>query len=149
MAGEGHLEQVLDNLLANALDAVPAGGHVQVSAAAGGDGAQVVVADDGPGMTPRQQEMAFRRFVSSTPGGAGLGLAIVHRLVTSNGGSTALSDTPGGGLTVTVILPAQRPDRVRRPAPDPPEVADFLTGSERFLNQFRAAAPAGLRCGIR
>jgi signal transduction histidine kinase len=117
MAGEGHLEQVLDNLLANALDAVPAGGHVQVSAAAEGEGARVVVADDGPGMTPRQQEMAFRRFVSSTPGGAGLGLAIVHRLVTSNGGSTALSDTPGGGLTVTVTLPAQRPDRGRRPGP--------------------------------
>ncbi len=117
MAGEGHLEQVLDNLLANALDAVPAGGHVQVSAAAAGDGAQVVVADDGPGMTPRQREMAFRRFVSSTPGGAGLGLAIVHRLVTSNGGSAALSDTPGGGLTVTVILPSQGLDRGRRPGP--------------------------------
>jgi signal transduction histidine kinase len=115
LAGEGHLEQVLDNLLANAIDAVPAGGHVQLSGAAEGEGAQVVVADDGPGMTPRQQEMAFRRFVSSTPGGAGLGLAIVHRLVTSNGGSTALSDTPGGGLTVTVTLPAQRPDRGRRP----------------------------------
>lgn len=117
VAGQGHLEQILDNLLANALDAVPAGGHVQVSAATGADGAQVVVADDGPGMTPRQQEMAFRRFVSSTPGGAGLGLAIVHRLVTSNGGSASLSDTPGGGLTVTVSLPAERPERGRRPAP--------------------------------
>ncbi len=117
MLGEGHLEQVLDNLLANALDAVPAGGHVQVSAAAGEDGARVVVADDGPGMTARQQEMAFRRFVSSTPGGAGLGLAIVHRLVTSNGGSAALSDTPGGGLTVTVTLPVKPPERVRLPAP--------------------------------
>jgi signal transduction histidine kinase len=117
VAGQGHLEQILDNLLANALDAVPAGGQVQVSAAAGADGAQVVVADDGPGMTPRQQEMAFRRFVSSTPGGAGLGLAIVHRLVTSNGGSASLSDTPGGGLTVTVSLPAERPERARRPAP--------------------------------
>jgi signal transduction histidine kinase len=115
IAGAGHLEQVLDNLLANALDAVPAGGQVQVSAVVEGDGARVVVADDGPGMTSRQQEMAFRRFVSSTPGGAGLGLAIVHRLVTSNGGSVALSDTPGGGLTVTVTLPAQNPDRNRRP----------------------------------
>ena len=76
--------------------------------------ARVVVSDDGPGMTPRQQEMAFRRFVSSTPGGAGLGLAIVHRLVTSNGGSAALSDTPGGGLTVTVTLPAGPPERARR-----------------------------------
>lgn len=116
VAGEGHLEQILDNLLANALDAVPAGGHVQVSAVADGGGARVVVADDGPGMTPQQQEMAFRRFVSSTPGGAGLGLAIVHRLVTSNGGSAALSDTPGGGLTVTVNLLAELPEGARRPA---------------------------------
>jgi signal transduction histidine kinase len=115
-AGPGHLEQVLDNLLANALDAVPAGGHVVVSAAADGDGVKIVVADDGPGMTGRQQEMAFRRFFSSTPGGAGLGLAIVHRLVTSNGGSAALSDSPGGGLTVTVRLLAGTPERARRPA---------------------------------
>jgi signal transduction histidine kinase len=115
-AGPGHLEQVMDNLLANALDAAPAGGHVVVSAAVDGDGAEVVVADDGPGMTARQQKMAFRRFFSSTPGGAGLGLAIVHRLVTSNGGSAALSDTPGGGLTVTVRLLAGPPERARRTA---------------------------------
>jgi signal transduction histidine kinase len=115
-AGPGHLEQVMDNLLANALDAAPAGGHVVVSAAVDGDGAEVVVTDDGPGMTARQQEMAFRRFFSSTPGGAGLGLAIVHRLVTSNGGSAALSDTPGGGLTVTVRLLAGPPERARRTA---------------------------------
>jgi signal transduction histidine kinase len=103
-AGEGHLEQVLDNLLANALDAVPAGGHVTVSAVAAGWGARVTVADDGPGMTPEQQRAAFRRFASTTHAGAGLGLAIVHRLVTVNGGTASLSDTPGGGLTVTLEL---------------------------------------------
>ncbi len=68
--------------------------------------ARVVVADDGPGMSAAQQEQAFRRFASTAPGGAGLGLAIVHRLVTSNGGCAVLSDTPGGGLTVTMDLPA-------------------------------------------
>jgi len=109
-AGPGHLEQVLDNLLANALDAVPAGGHVRISVAADSAGVTVVVADDGPGMSGRQQEMAFRRFFSATPGGAGLGLAIVHRLVTANGGSAALSDTPGGGLTVTLHLLAAPSD---------------------------------------
>jgi signal transduction histidine kinase len=115
--GEGHLEQILDNLLANALDAVPAGGHVRVSSAASGPGAQVVVADDGPGMSWQQQRAAFRRFTSATPGGTGLGLAIVHRLVTSNGGSAVLSDTPGGGLTVTLELPGSPRDRSsRRPA---------------------------------
>jgi signal transduction histidine kinase len=112
--GDGHLEQIVDNLLANALDAVPAGGQVKVSAAATGQEARVMVADDGPGMSQQQQEAAFRRFASTSPAGAGLGLAIVHRLVMSNGGSVALSDTPGGGLTVTVDLPGAQPDRVRR-----------------------------------
>jgi signal transduction histidine kinase len=111
--GDGHMEQILDNLLANALDAVPSGGHVTVSAAATGQGARVTVADDGPGMNQPQQDAAFRRFASTSPPGAGLGLAIVHRLVTSNGGSATLSDTPGGGLTVTVDLPGGQPDRGR------------------------------------
>jgi signal transduction histidine kinase len=112
--GDGHLEQILDNLLANALDAVPSGGHVRVGAAATGLGARITVADDGPGMSRPRQEAAFRRFASTSPPGAGLGLAIVHRLVTSNGGSATLSDTPGGGLTVTVDLPSGQPDRARR-----------------------------------
>jgi signal transduction histidine kinase len=112
--GDGHLEQIVDNLLANALDAVPSGGQVQVSAGATGQEARVTVADDGPGMSQQQQGAAFRRFASTSPAGAGLGLAIVHRLVTSNGGSVALSDTPGGGLTVTVDLPGGQPDRARR-----------------------------------
>jgi len=127
--GEGHLEQILDNLLANALEAVPAGGHVEVGAAPSGQGIRVTVADNGPGMSPQQQEAAFRRFASTTPGGAGLGLAIVHRLVTSNGGAAALSDTPGGGLTVVLDLPGQAPDRARKPAATPERI-----DSLRFLN---------------
>jgi signal transduction histidine kinase len=115
LAGQGHLEQILDNLLANALDAVPPGGRVVIGATAA-ERPRITVTDNGPGMTPRQQEMAFRRFVSSTPGGAGLGLAIVHRLVTANGGAVRLSDTPGGGLTVTVDLLPGVPERVSRPA---------------------------------
>jgi signal transduction histidine kinase len=103
--GEGHMEQILDNLLANALDAAPAGGSVRITAA-GGQDLVITVADDGPGMSQQQQRAAFRRFSGTTSGGAGLGLAIVHRLVTSNGGSAELSDTPGGGLTVTLRLPA-------------------------------------------
>lgn len=114
--GDGHLEQILDNLLANALDAVPAGGHIRVSVLPGGRGVRIVVADDGSGMSQAQQEGAFRRFASNTNGGTGLGLAIVHRLVTSNGGSAALSDTAGGGLTVTLDLPAAQPGQVRQPA---------------------------------
>lgn len=117
---EGHLEQILDNLLANALEAVPAGGHIRVSAAPEGSRIKVLVGDDGPGMTKQQQQAAFRRYVSATPGGTGLGLAIVHRLVTADGGTAELSDTPGGGLTVGLDLPAMPRDRTSRRPGTPP-----------------------------
>jgi signal transduction histidine kinase len=109
--GDGHLEQVLDNLLANALEAVPVGGHIRVSAVAAGTTVRITVADDGPGMSEQQRQAALRRYVTATPGGTGLGLAIVHRLVTSDGGTITLSDTAGGGLTVTLDLPAAPRDR--------------------------------------
>ncbi len=112
--GEGHLEQVLDNLLANALEAVPAGGHIWLSAAADGGRITIAVADNGPGMSQPQQRAAFRRYVSATPGGTGLGLAIVHRLITSDGGAAELTDTPGGGLTVTLNVAAVPRDRASR-----------------------------------
>jgi signal transduction histidine kinase len=103
--GEGHLEQVLDNLVANALDALSAGGHVTVTTTATTAGARITVADDGPGMGAEDRERAFLRFTTSNPNGTGLGLAIVHRLVTSNGGTARLSETPGGGLTATLEFP--------------------------------------------
>ena len=103
--GEGHLEQILDNVIANALDALSAGGHVTLTAAVTGAGVQITVADDGPGMSAEDRERAFLRFTTSNPNGTGLGLAIVHRLVTSNGGTARLAETPGGGLTVILDFP--------------------------------------------
>ncbi len=103
--GEGHLEQVLDNLIANALEALSAGHQITVTTKATTSGAQIIVADNGPGMNAEDRERAFLRFRTSNPNGTGLGLAIVHRLVTSNGGTASLSQTPGGGLTVTLDFP--------------------------------------------
>lgn len=113
LLGAGDLEQVLDNLLANALDAVPEGGGVRIEAAAtsglaGQAAVELRVIDDGPGMTPRARESAFRRFGNPEARGTGLGLAIVHRLVTANGGAARLEDSPGGGLTVVLDLPRRR-----------------------------------------
>ena len=116
-AVDGHLEQILDNLLANALEAVPPGGTITLTVRAAAALARLTVADTGRGMTAAQQQAAFRRFATGSPGGTGLGLAIVDRLVTANGGTVSLADTPGGGLTVTIELPLS-PDRARprRPA---------------------------------
>lgn len=111
--GEGHLEQILDNLIANALDALPPGGSIRIAATPVGERVRIVVADNGPGMTEQQQRLAFRRFATSN-GGTGLGLAIVDRLTVASGGTAALSNTPGGGLTVTIELPLARQERAQR-----------------------------------
>jgi signal transduction histidine kinase len=104
--GEGHLEQILDNLIANALDALSPGNLVRLTVAATPTGARITVADNGPGMSTEDRERAFLRwFTTSSPNGTGLGLAIVHRLVTSNGGTARLGQTLGGGLTVTLDFP--------------------------------------------
>ncbi|WNZ14518.1 HAMP domain-containing sensor histidine kinase [Streptomyces sp. 11x1] len=103
--GSGHVEQILDNLIANALEAVPDGGKVTVGHRLVGESARVWVRDDGPGMTDEAKAVAFRRFGNPEARGTGLGLAIVHRLVTVNGGAVRLEDTLGGGLTVVMDLP--------------------------------------------
>jgi len=103
--GEGHLEQILDNLIANALEALSPGQRVTVATAVTATGARVTVRDHGPGMSADDRERAFLRFGVSSPNGTGLGLAIVHRVTTSNGGTASLAETPGGGLTVTLDFP--------------------------------------------
>ncbi|HEX6469392.1 MAG TPA: HAMP domain-containing sensor histidine kinase [Streptosporangiaceae bacterium] len=108
LLGPGHLQQVIDNLVDNALTATPAGGHVRLAARPVDRRIRVTVADDGPGMPAEARREAFRRFRSGRGRGTGLGLAIVHRLVTADGGAVSLEDTPGGGLTVVVDLPWRR-----------------------------------------
>ncbi|WP_035792087.1 HAMP domain-containing sensor histidine kinase [Kitasatospora mediocidica] len=113
--GSGDLEQVLDNLLANALDAVPVGGRVRMEGTADRGTVELRVVDDGPGMSVRARASAFRRFGNPEAGGTGLGLAIVHRLITANGGTARLEDTDGGGLTVVLELPRARRGRDQGP----------------------------------
>ncbi len=104
--GAGHMEQILDNLIDNAIDAIgPRGGSVRIRAEAGVPGTILTVADDGPGMTPQERSRAFLRYTTGSQSGTGLGLAIVHRLITANGGTIRLADTPGGGLTVVLEFP--------------------------------------------
>lgn len=117
LASTGHLEQVIDNLVANAVDVAPAGSAVVVRAARSTEAPGVVelhIMDSGPGMTAEQREHAFDRFWRSTEarsklGGSGLGLSIVQQLVVNDGGSVTLLEAPGGGLDACVRLVACEP----------------------------------------
>lgn len=106
---EGAIEQVLDNLLDNAVHASSRSGEVTVEARRAGDILEIRVVDRGPGMSADERSHAFDRFWRSplaAPGsGSGLGLPIVAGLVRAAGGTVAIEDTPGGGLTAVVTLP--------------------------------------------
>jgi signal transduction histidine kinase len=108
-ATPGRLEQVLDNLMNNALEVAPDGSTIRVSARRDGDRAVITVSDQGPGMSLAQRERAFDRFWRLDGGdssGFGLGLAIVRQLVVTDGGDVTLDDANGGGLAAIVSLPA-------------------------------------------
>jgi signal transduction histidine kinase len=102
----GRIEQVLDNLLANALEVSPAGASVDVAAARSGSSVEIAVRDRGPGMTAAEIDRAFDRFWRSGggDGGFGLGLTIAHRLVRADGGEIELRPRVEGGLQAIVRL---------------------------------------------
>jgi signal transduction histidine kinase len=109
----GRIEQVLDNLLANALEVAPPGSAIELSAARAAAWVELRVADRGPGMAPEHVARAFDRFWRAGPseGGFGLGLAIVERLVRTDGGEVELRPRQGGGLEAIVRLRPCDPPR--------------------------------------
>jgi signal transduction histidine kinase len=103
------VEQVLDNLLENALNVSPAGTTVTVRVRLEAGRIALVVSDQGPGLTDEEKQLATQRFwrASEASEGSGLGLAIVESLAVAFGATLSLDDAPGGGLAVTVgFLPA-------------------------------------------
>jgi len=109
------LRQVLFNLLFNALDAQPNGGHISVSATTernpSGSLKQLVlrVEDGGPGLPEELGERIFEPFVSTKESGVGLGLSICRRIVESHGGTLVAERAAGGGAVFVLSLPATRP----------------------------------------
>jgi two-component system sensor histidine kinase PilS (NtrC family) len=100
--------QVLWNLCRNAVEAMPEGGELRVGATVvPGQRLEVWVADSGHGIAPDDLAHVFEPFFSTKPGGTGLGLSLVHRIVQEHGGEVDVRSTLGLGTTFTVTLPTR------------------------------------------
>jgi two-component system sensor histidine kinase KdpD len=109
MADPGLLERVVANLLANAVAASPADRAVRLTGRAAGDRIELAVVDHGPGLPAADRERLFAPFQrrdDQTGTGLGLGLAIARGFTEAMGGTLTPVDTAGGGLTMTISLPA-------------------------------------------
>jgi two-component system NtrC family sensor kinase len=109
-ASRGGLEQLFLNLFTNALDAMPAGGRLRVSArTVEGGRLEVKVADTGTGISPEQLKRIHEPFYTTKEEGFGLGLAISRSIVWENDGEMRIESEPGRGTSITVLLPAVPP----------------------------------------
>jgi signal transduction histidine kinase len=116
----GELNQVWTNLLDNALDAVPPGGHIAIRTARENDMALIEIRDDGPGIPPDLQSRIWEPFFTTKPvgQGTGLGLEIALRIVCRrHGGSLQLASTPGD-TRFTVRLPLKQVEIVPEALPE-------------------------------
>ncbi len=139
------LERVVANLVQNALRYSPRDADVRIAGSSHAGRVQLRVIDRGPGIggTDREQVFApFQRLGDSHPGGEGigLGLAIARGLTEAMGGSVTIEDTPGGGATLVIDLPAAAMCRRKRVEDRCREVGRGATGMTRVTGGRRRAA---------
>ena len=113
------IAQAVVNLVRNAIQASPAGGHVTLSAQAEGNDTRILVADEGPGVPEPQRERIFAPFHSTKAEGSGLGLAIARIFVEAHGGTVTVRNRESEhGAVFTVTLPGARAETPDTPASD-------------------------------
>ena len=107
--GQGDLEQLFLNLLANARDAMPAGGQLSVQAQRSGDRVEVVIQDSGCGISPAHLSQIEEPFFTTKHNGNGLGLSICRSIIWEMQGDLKISSQEGVGTEVRVLLPMLEP----------------------------------------
>jgi signal transduction histidine kinase len=100
------MERAFVNLIANALEAMPEGGQVRITASIDGDSALIQVEDTGPGIAPEIRQNLFQPFVTAGKrNGLGLGLALTRQTVIEHGGDLWVESQPGHGARFVFRLP--------------------------------------------
>lgn len=103
------MQQVVVNLVTNAVVCASQGVHLRIRTSRCSDGVRLSVSDDGPGMSAEVRERAFDPFFTTREEGTGLGLSVAHGIVTDHGGSIRLHSEPGRGTQVVIQLPDGAP----------------------------------------
>ncbi|MFY9574614.1 MAG: ATP-binding protein, partial [Blastocatellia bacterium] len=104
------LKSCFTNIAINALQAMPAGGHLHARIARQDGAIEVSMADTGVGITEEALGKIFEPYFSTKQAGFGLGLAVTKAIVDEHQGSIAVKSEPGKGTTFTVKLPAANPE---------------------------------------
>lgn len=108
---EHRMKQVMFNLISNAIQYTPPGGHISLSAERQGDWIHIQVTDDGIGIPEEDQDRVFNRFERTNPqarqSGAGLGLSLVKSFVELHGGRITIESRVNEGTTITCALPVK------------------------------------------
>ncbi len=104
------LHRAMQNLILNALDAMPAGGTLSLRSSAQEGIVRLEISDTGEGLTPEECSRLFTPYYTSKQHGTGLGLAIVQSVVSDHGGTIGVSSDPGRGTTFRIELPQRAPD---------------------------------------
>jgi len=99
------LKQAVLNLVLNAVDAMPAGGQLQLTLSRRGEMAEITVGDTGKGIPPEHRQKVFQLFFTTRPGGSGIGLASTFRIVQLHNGSINFTSEVGRGTTFRIELP--------------------------------------------
>ena len=148
----GAVQQILVNLLLNAVQAMPDGGEIRLRVRPEGDGVAFDVADNGPGMSDEVVRHAFDPFFStkapgsSETGGSGLGLSIARRLAEAQAGKLSVASTPGSGATFTLWVPlgTATAKELREPVPEDRAARILVVDDEADIRDLLATA-LGLR----
>ncbi|HFC97314.1 MAG TPA: response regulator, partial [Thermosulfurimonas dismutans] len=116
-----HFAQMIQNLVLNALEAMPQGGDIFIQAEYQDGEVILVIRDTGPGIPREIQSRIFEPGFTTKPAGTGLGLAVVKSVVERYGGEIEVFSLPGEGTTFRIRLPAaERPGEKEPPAPETP-----------------------------
>jgi two-component system, NtrC family, nitrogen regulation sensor histidine kinase NtrY len=114
------LHRAFQNLVLNALDAMPAGGALTLRTSEGDETVRIEVSDTGKGLTPEECSRLFTPYYTTKLQGTGLGLAIVQSVISDHHGAIAVSSEEGRGATFRIDLPKRQADSVAKPKESAP-----------------------------